>query len=63
MRSSRLIGAALALAFAASGVLFGETASAQQQQSRLFEVTKNKKLRVCQYPLYYSISFRNPKSG
>src|SRR6195256_5988377 len=36
---------------------------AQQTQSRLFEVTKNKKLRVCQYPLYYSISFRNPKSG
>lgn len=39
------------------------TASAQQTQSRLFEVTKSKKLRVCQFPLYYSISFRNPKSG
>src|SRR3954447_19352803 len=38
-------------------------ADAQQQQSRLFEVTKSKKLRVCQFPLYYSISFRNPKSG
>src|ERR1044072_9827529 len=38
-------------------------AEAQQTQSRLFEVTKNKKLRVCQFPLYYSISFRNPKSG
>ena len=36
---------------------------AQQTQSRLFEVTKNKKLRVCQFPLYYSISFRNPKTG
>ena len=36
---------------------------AQQQQSRLFEVTKSKKLRVCQFPLYYSISFRNPKTG
>src|SRR5262245_31213919 len=34
-----------------------------QPQSRLYEVTKNKKLRVCQYPLYYSISFRNPKTG
>ncbi len=38
-------------------------ADAQQTQSRLFEITKNKKLRVCQYPLYYSISFRNPKTG
>jgi len=37
--------------------------AAQQLQSRLFEVTKNKKLRVCQYPLYYSISYRDPKSG
>src|ERR1700704_3911492 len=36
---------------------------AQQTQSRLFEVTKSKKLRVCQFPLYYSISFRNPKTG
>jgi ABC-type amino acid transport substrate-binding protein len=36
---------------------------AQQQQSRLFKVTKSKKLRVCQFPLYYSISFRNPKTG
>src|SRR6478736_8098096 len=63
MRATSLIAAAFALAFAASVALFGESASAQQQQSRLFEVTKNKKLRVCQYPLYYSISFRNPKSG
>ena len=36
---------------------------AQQLQSRLFEVTKSKKLRVCQYPLYYSISYRNPKTS
>ena len=38
-------------------------AMAQQTQSRLFEITKSKKLRVCQFPLYYSISFRNPKTG
>jgi cyclohexadienyl dehydratase len=38
-------------------------ATAQQLQSRLFEVTKSKKLRVCQYPLYYSISYRDTKSG
>jgi ABC-type amino acid transport substrate-binding protein len=38
-------------------------AGAQQQNSRLYEVTKNKKLRVCVYPLYYSISYRDPKTG
>jgi cyclohexadienyl dehydratase len=43
--------------------LLASPATAQQTQSRLFEVTKSKKLRVCQFPLYYSISFRDPKSG
>ncbi|MBV8392111.1 MAG: amino acid ABC transporter substrate-binding protein [Alphaproteobacteria bacterium] len=38
-------------------------AAAQQTQSRLFEITKSHKLRVCQFPLYYSISYRNPKTG
>ncbi len=43
---------------------FGATgAEAQQTQSRLYEVTKSKKLRVCQFPLYYSTSFRNSKTG
>ena len=43
-------------------VVGGGRAEAQQTQSRLYEVTKSKKLRVCQFPLYYSISFRNPKT-
>ena len=34
-----------------------------QPASRLYAVTKAKKLRVCQFPLYYSISFRNPATG
>jgi len=38
-------------------------AEAQQTNSRLYEITKSKKLRVCTYPLYYSISFRDPKTG
>jgi ABC-type amino acid transport substrate-binding protein len=38
-------------------------AGAQQQDSRLYQVTKNRKLRVCVYPLYYSISYRDPKTG
>jgi cyclohexadienyl dehydratase len=59
MGVTRILGAlALAATLATSG-----PAEAQQTQSRLFEVTKSKKLRVCQFPLYYSISFRNPKTG
>src|SRR5215510_10589663 len=54
----------LALVGLAIGLSFGNAAEAQQQlQSRLYEVTKTKKLRVCQFPLYYSISFRNPTTG
>src|SRR4029077_4499496 len=60
MGVTKLLGAfALATAFG----LASASAEAQQAQSRLYEVTKSKKLRVCQFPLYYSISFRNPKSG
>jgi cyclohexadienyl dehydratase len=36
---------------------------AQQSDSRLYSITSSGKLRVCQYPLYYSISFRNPATG
>src|SRR3954452_6978280 len=58
--------AALATAFAlglSSASTMSAVAHAQQLQSRLYEITKSKKIRVCQFPLYYSISFRNPKSG
>ena len=56
-RAATLIAAALA------AVLLAVHGAEAQPQSRLYEVTKNKKLRVCQYPLYYSISFRNPTTG
>lgn len=36
---------------------------AQQTESRLYSITSSGTLRVCQYPAYYSISFRNPASG
>lgn len=62
MGAARRILAAIAMAGAACLAAAG-AAEAQQTQSRLYEVTKSKKLRVCQFPLYYSISFRNPKSG
>ncbi len=43
--------------------LLPAASQAQTVQSHLIEVTKSKKLKVCQYPQYYSISFRNPKTG
>lgn len=43
--------------------ILGTGAQAQQTESRLYNVTRNGTLRVCQYPLYYSISFRNPTTG
>jgi cyclohexadienyl dehydratase len=52
---------AIVLAFAATAL--PANVSAQQTQSRLFDVTKSKKLRVCMYPLYYAISFRDPKTN
>src|SRR6187200_3128741 len=55
--------AILGMLAAAGFVAAALPAEAQQTQSRLYEVTKSKKLRVCQFPLYYSISFRNPKTG
>src|SRR3977135_3992152 len=54
---------AIAASIGVAALATADRAEAQQTQSRLFEVTKNKKLRVCQYPLYYSISFLNPKTG
>lgn len=38
-------------------------ASAQQVKSRLFDITKNAKLRVCALTDYYAISVREPQTG
>lgn len=55
------------IAFAAAALAAGlapvPEAAAQQTESRLYDVTRSGTLRVCQYPLYYSISFRNPTTG
>lgn len=56
MLCTAVLGLAAALAAPAP-------AGAQAVNSRLNEITKSKKLRVCQFPLYYSISYRNPKTG
>jgi cyclohexadienyl dehydratase len=52
-----------ALFFAITAALFAPAPAGAEVSSRLNEITKSKKLRVCQFPLYYSISFRNPKTG
>lgn len=38
-------------------------ANAASEESQLVKITKNKKLPVCIYPLYYAISFRDPKTN
>ena len=43
---------------------FGSTAAfAEQKVSKLTSIPQKGKLRVCQVPNYYAISFRNPKTG
>ena len=61
--SNRRLGITALVAGVVACIGMATPVFAQQTQSRLFEVTKSKKLRVCQFPLYYSISFRNPKTG
>lgn len=56
-------GLAAAAAIVLGGVGAARPASAQQTESRLYEITRSGTLRVCQYPLYYSISYRNPQTG
>lgn len=64
MRVGRFKTLALTAAVILGSLSFGGGESrAQAIQSRLIEITKSKKLKVCQFPLYYSISFRNPKTG
>lgn len=53
----------LVSAIALTAGLLPVTVEAQQQDSRLYRITESGTLRVCQYPLYYSISYRDPTSG
>ena len=54
---------AIAAALSALSALAAIPARAQQTQSHLFEVTKNRVLRVCVFPGYYAIAFRDPATG
>jgi ABC-type amino acid transport substrate-binding protein len=51
-----------AILLASLGIALCPAAQAQQTQSRLFEITKSHKLRVCTFTGYYAISFRNPQT-
>src|SRR5258707_359940 len=53
---------AKAILLASLGIALCPAAQAQQTQSRLFEITKSHKLRVCTFTGYYAISFRNPQT-
>ena len=51
------------LLLVAAGVMGSDPALAQQKESHLNRVVKSQKLRVCIWPEYYAISYKNPKTG
>ena len=63
--TKRSISAKLSVLATVSGLLFGfgTPAQAQQTDSRLYHITKSGVLRVCQWPEYYAISYRDPATG
>ena len=54
----QLLGVLAVVAICAPGATW-----AQQVDSRLYQVTKAHRLRVCEWPAYYAITFSNPKTG
>lgn len=54
---------ALAFSVVLSAVAASDCAQASENASRLDRITASKQLSVCVWPDYYSISYRNPKSG
>jgi len=53
----------VAAVFSSAALVPPSESRADALQSHLFDITKSKHLKVCQFPQYYSISFRNPKTG
>ena len=49
--------------FAIATIMGSGSALAQQKESHLVTVVKSQKLRVCIWPEYYAISYKNPKTG
>ena len=46
-----------------AAVTLAAPAGAQQKESHLDRIVKSQKLRVCIWPEYYAISYKNPKTG
>ncbi len=46
-----------------AGIMGSDPALAQPKESHLNRVVKSQKLRVCIWPEYYAISYKNPKTG
>jgi ABC-type amino acid transport substrate-binding protein len=57
------LGALAIILLAAAGMLGSGSALGQQKESHLDRVVKSQKLRVCIWPEYYAISYKNPKTG
>jgi ABC-type amino acid transport substrate-binding protein len=49
--------------FALVLIAFAVPAGAQQKESHLDRIVKSQKLRVCIWPEYYAISYKNPRTG
>lgn len=62
MSSIKIVATAVAVAALAALALPAQS-FAQAQASRLEKVTKAQSLRVCIWPEYYAISYKNPKTG
>ena len=67
MKISNVLGLGRMLAFlvatAVAATLAAGPAGAQQKESHLDRIVKSQKLRVCIWPEYYAISYKNPKTG
>jgi len=61
--NASILSAALALAIGLAGIATPSPAEAQAQPSRLERITKSQQLRVCIWPEYYAITYKNPKTG
>jgi cyclohexadienyl dehydratase len=59
----QMTGSWLAVAAVLCAVLTAGGASAEQEHSRLTEITKSHQLKVCALTDYYAISYRDPKAN
>lgn len=63
MKTTSITTNLTAAAVAVAALMSAVPLQAAQPESRLYRVTQGGTVRVCQYPQYYSISYRNPATG